>query len=341
MSWSRFFHPSLSQKYVMLKIGSLKLENCLIMAPMAGITNLPFRLIAKKMGAGLVTTEMISAAGLIMSHKRTSQYLKSDPYEKPLSVQLFGSEPAPIARACQIAIDSGADMVDINMGCPVKKVVKTGAGGFLLRTPEKIRKIVGAVRNICTVPLTVKIRTGWSNNENFVLEIAQLIEGEGADAITIHPRYVTQGFSGSADWSIISMLKDALNIPVIGSGDIVTPNLALQMKRRSGCDGIMIGRGAIGNPWIFQQIQDLERSSEYNYPTLTDRKSLILEHFILLTRFMGEIVASRMMRNLLIWYTKGLPNSCSFRRSFTSIFDYKSLVLSLDNYFLSISEGKG
>lgn len=308
------------------------------MAPMAGITNLPFRLIARKMGAGLVTTEMISATGLMLSQERTLHYLKSHKDEKPLSVQLFGSEPEIIADACRIAIERGADIIDINMGCPVKKVIKTGAGGSLMQSPERVRQIVKGVRRVCSVPLTVKIRSGWSIETPSACEIARVIEEEGADAITVHPRYVKQGFSGSADWSFISKVKNLLKIPVIGSGDAFTPDLVLEMKRRTCCDGVMIGRGAIGNPWIFRQAVDLDKNGAFRTPELRERKALIIEHFMLLNSFFGELRASKKMRTLLVWYTKGLPNSSGFRRSFTCVNDYGSILSALDNYFLYIGE---
>ncbi|MCP4665710.1 MAG: tRNA-dihydrouridine synthase family protein, partial [Deltaproteobacteria bacterium] len=186
----------------MLQIGALKLKNRLVMAPMAGITNLPFRLIVKKLGAGLVFTEMISAAGLAMGQERTHRYLKSHPDERPLAVQIFGQKPDVMAAAARIVVEAGADVVDINMGCPAKKVVKNGAGGALLREPREVKKIVSAVRRACAVPLTVKIRAGWSDDRPVFPEIVRIIEGEGADAVTMHPRFVTQRFSGQADWDL-------------------------------------------------------------------------------------------------------------------------------------------
>ena len=195
----------------MLQIGSIKLKNWLIMAPMVGITNLPFRLIVKTFGASLVTTEMISAMGLTQGNKNTLDYLNSHQDEKPLSVQIFGSLPEAMATATKIVIDSGADIVDINMGCPVKKVIKTGSGGFLLTDLEKAKKIVSAVRRACSVPLTVKIRSGWSNDQPVAFDIARMLEDCGVDAITIHPRSVTQGFSGHSDWKIIAKVKTRKN----------------------------------------------------------------------------------------------------------------------------------
>ena len=324
----------------MLQIGSLRLNNCLLMAPMAGITNLPFRIIVKGMGAGLVTTEMISANGLTMGQRRTFDYLRSHSDERPLAVQIFGARPEVMASAAEIAVEAGAQIVDINMGCPVKKVVKTGSGGALLRSPEKVREIVSAVRRVCRVPLTVKIRAGWSPHEQGICEIARAIEDCGADAITVHPRFVTQGFAGNADWTIISKVKEKLTIPVIGNGDILNPSLALQMKRQTRCDGVMIGRGAVGNPWIFNEILGLQKGRVISPPDLHERRALIMRHFRLLSSFMGEQRAAKRMRSLLLWYTKGLPHSGRFRGAITCVKDFDSLIKALDCYFSSLGESR-
>ena len=317
----------------MFAIGTVKLKNRLVMAPMAGITNLPFRMIAKKMGAALVTTEMISAVGLAKGQAKTFAYLKSHSSERPLSVQIFGSEPDVMAGAAEIVVDAGADIVDINMGCPARKVVKNGSGGALLRSPEKAKKIITAVRRVCPVPLTVKIRAGWSPDQPVYCEIARLIEGCGADAITVHPRFVTQGFSGNADWTIIAKIKKMLTIPCIGNGDVFNASLALDLREQTGCDGVMIGRGAVGNPWIFKQIQDLENGLPLWEPDLSERKALIMEHFHLLSGIIGETRASRIMRGLLLQYTKGMPHSSRFRDVITHIKDLQSLTSAMDQFF--------
>ena len=317
----------------MFSIGTLKLKNRLVMAPMAGITNLPFRMIVKKMGPALVTTEMISAAGLAKGQSKTFAYLRSHSSERPLSVQIFGSEPDVMAGAAEIVVDAGADIVDINMGCPARKVVKNGSGGALLRSPEKAKRIITAVRRVCPVPLTVKIRAGWSPDQPVYCDIARLIEDCGADAITVHPRFVTQGFSGNADWTIIAKIKEILTIPCIGNGDVFNASLALDLREQTGCDGVMIGRGAIGNPWIFRQIQDLENSLPMWEPDLSERKALIMEHFHLLSGIIGETRASRIMRGLLLQYTKGMPHSSRFRGVITHIKDLQSLTSAMDQFF--------
>ena len=321
----------------MLNIGTLKLKNHLIMAPLSGITNLPFRRIVKQLGPGLVTSEMVNAMGLIMGKDKTLRYLKSHAEEKPLSVQIFGAKPEAMASAAEIAIESGADIVDINMGCPARKVVKTGAGGALLRNLHTIKEIISNVRKVCSVPLTIKIRTGWSPAHASAKDIALLAEDCGADAITVHPRFVTQGFSGQADWTTISNVKESVKIPVIGNGDVTTPDLAVKMKTETGCDGVMIGRAAVGNPWIFKQTLALENGLSVQSPSLDERRTLILEHFQHLSAEMGENRAAKNMRGLLLSYTKGLPHSRHFRSSFTSIQDIDSLVSALDRYFSALT----
>lgn len=317
----------------MLQIGPLKLTNWLIMAPMSGITNLPFRLMVRRWGAGLVTTEMVSAAGLMFAQRRTLDYLNTLPEEGPLSVQIFGSEPRLMATAAEMAVQHGANLVDINMGCPARKVLKSGAGGALLRTPQKVKDIVSAVREACSVPLTVKIRAGWCPQESVVPDMVRLIEDCGADAITIHPRFVTQGFMGKANWNVICETKKAVGIPVIGNGDVFTPASALEMRSQTGCDGVMIGRGAVGYPWIFEQIQDMEKGLSVRQPELHERRALILEHFTQLCQYLGQTKAARMMRGLLLWYTKGLPHCGRFRGAMNRIGSVETLVSVMDDYF--------
>jgi len=310
------------------------------MAPLAGITNLPFRLLAKRLGAGLVTSEMVSAKGLIAGHDRTRRYLASDPREKPLAVQIFGCEPDVMAAAAQVVVEAGAGVVDINMGCPVKKVVKTGAGAALLRAPRAVAAVVSAVRRTCDVPLTVKIRAGWSPERATACEIGRVIQDCGADAVTVHPRFATEAFSVPADWELIAQVKRRLQIPVIGNGDVWEPSLARKMKTETGCDGVMIGRGAIGNPWVFRQILQLEQGLPAPPASLAERKSVLLEHFEHLTAAMGEPRAALVMRGLLLWYTRGLPQSSRFRGSVNRIMDLNSLVATMDVYFSRL-EGEG
>ncbi len=328
------------QVITMLKIGNIELENGLVLAPMAGITNLPFRLLIKKMGAGLVCSEMVSSMGLSLNQKKTMEYLKSDPGEKPFAVQIFGAKPDIMAKAAQLVIENGADAVDINMGCPVKKVTKTGAGAALLKDIKTAEKIVSSVRMVCTVPLTVKIRSGWSGDSIVACDIAKVIEGCGADAVTIHPRTALQGYAGSADWKIISKVKESVGIPVIGNGDIRHARDSVDMMEQTGCDGVMIGRAAAKNPWIFRQVIELRNGNKVREPGLSERRTLIMEHYGYLSKSMGDRRAIFCMRGLLLRYTKGLPGSSRFREKFSRIKDIKSLVTAMDGYF-NILEEKG
>jgi nifR3 family TIM-barrel protein len=324
----------------MLQIGTLKIENGLVMAPMAGYTHLAFRLLIKRLGAGLVMTEMVSAMGLAIGQRKTLGYLKSRPEEKPLGVQIFGAEPESMARASVVAAEAGADLIDINMGCPVKKVVKTGAGAALLRDLRKIATIVSTVRRTCSLPLTVKIRSGWSPKEPRLSETARVIEECGADAVTVHGRYASQGFSVPADWGCIAMVKESLKIPVIGNGDVADPTGALEMMAQTGCDGIMIGRAALRNPWLFEQIMGFRKGDTVRQPALAERRALILEHFRLLSETLGEKKAALTMRGLLLSYTRGLPHSSSFRERVSHVKNSDSLTETLDSYFSRLEEAQ-
>lgn len=317
----------------MFRVGDIHLKNRFIMAPMAGITNLPFRLMVKRLGAGLVHTEMVSAVGLSQGHEKTRRYLLSSEEEKPLSVQIFGSSAESMAAAAQKAVEAGADIIDVNMGCPVRKVAKSGSGAALLEHPERVAAIIKSVRLACPVPLTAKIRAGWSPGRPMAVEIARILEECGVDAVTIHARYATQRYGGVADWSLIKEIKESVRIPVIGNGDVFTAPDGMRMIRETGCDGVMIGRGAVGNPWIFNQLLDLEKGTAPTEPSLKERRTHILEHYRLLSEAVGEDRAPFMMRGLLLKYTKGLPRSNRFRGRITRIKDYQTLMLLMDDYF--------
>ena len=321
-----------------MKIGTLSLENITILAPLAGITHMPFRLLAKEAGCALVYTEMISANGLVRHDKKTMHMMSHLPEEKPLAVQLFGHDPAIMAEAAAIAQSSGADIIDINMGCPVKKVLKTRSGAALMKHPEKIETLLKAIRYSITIPLTIKLRTGWDTSGNQAIEIARIAEACGTDAITVHPRTVSQGFGGVADWSVIAAVKKEVSIPVIGNGDIHQPEDALRMITQTGCDGVMIGRAAIGNPWIFSQVLALFRGDESPPVTLADRFEVMTRYLNVSVQHFGEQRACKMMRSRLGWLAKGLPNASKFRESIKHISSEKEAIDLIEIYRQSISD---
>lgn len=302
-----------------MKIGSLTLDNITILAPLAGITSLPFRILAKEAGCALVCTEMISANGLVRESKKTKQMLESLPQEKPLSVQIFGSDPDVMAEAAQIVESCGADLVDINFGCAVKKVVKTGAGVALMQRLDIAEALIKAVREAVNIPLTIKIRTGWDRSGEQALMLSKIAQECGVDAIAVHPRTASQGFSGKADWSIITAIKSAVTIPVIGNGDIITAQDAIKMQRITGCDAIMIGRAAIGNPWIFSQIMAFAKGDDVLPIDITHRFETMIRYCKMSIQCFGEKAACRMMRGRLGWFAKGLRFSSKFRESIKRI----------------------
>ncbi len=302
-----------------MKIGSLALDNITILAPLAGITNLPFRILAKEAGCALVCTEMISANALVRGSKKTMQMLCSLPEEKPLSVQIFGSDPAVMAEAAQIVESSGADLIDINFGCPVKKVIKTGAGVALMQQLDNAKAIIKTVRKAVNIPFTIKIRTGWDKSGKQALKLSQLAEECGVDAIAVHPRTASQGFGGKADWSIITAIKKAVAIPVIGNGDIITAKDAVEMQRITGCNAIMIGRAAIGNPWIFSHVIAIVRGNDVLPVDIAHRFEVMIRYCKMSIQCFGEKNGCRMMRGRLGWFVKGLRFSSKFRESINQI----------------------
>ena len=295
-----------------LTIGTLTLRNNLILAPMAGITNLPVRLLARQHGASLCFTEMVSTEGLVRNGKKTLELLQSSRDDRPLGVQVFGHDPQQVAEGVR-AVEEYGDLIDINMGCPVKKVVNSGAGSALLRKPEKVKDMVRAARRATKLPLTIKIRTGWDVSEHTFLEIARIAEDEGCDAITLHPRNRMEMFDGKADWDRISELKDSTGLPVIGSGDLFSACDIKDMFERTGCDGAMVARGVLGNPWIFSEASALLEGREHETPSPRERLATALRHMEMLISLLGENAALRELRKHLAWYTKGLPGAAQVR----------------------------
>ena len=323
-----------------MQIGNILLKNNVCLAPMAGITNLPFRTLMKDFGCALTSTEMISANGLTRNSTRSFEYLSSSSVDKPLSVQLFGSDPSVLAEAARIVAGQGADLIDINMGCPTRKIVRNGAGSALLKNPLQIGNIVKAIREAILVPLTVKIRSGPSPREINALEIARIAEDCGADAIIVHPRTADQGFGGRADWGVIKQVKQGIRIPVIGNGDIRQAADALGMITHTGCDGVMVGRGALGNPWLIGEIiACLAGQDPPAHPSLTERLSVISHHLDMELQYHGETGGSRNFRKHLLWYTKSLPGGAKFRKLAVNLKGKESILEELQRFFLAVKIG--
>lgn len=299
-----------------MHIGSIILPYPTVLAPLAGITDLPFRLVVKRLGCGMVCSEMISANALVRNSQKTLAMLDTTTEEYPLSVQLFGADPAVMADAARrVAENAGAAIIDINFGCSVKKVVKTGAGSALMRDPQRARALLRAVRSAVTTPLTTKIRSGWDPLGDQALEIARIAQEEGIDAIAVHPRTATQGFSGKADWRIIARIKEAIDIPVIGNGDILLAQDALEMMEQTRCDAVMVGRAALGNPWIFDQIHRRLRGEPEAQISISDRKDLMVAYVQAMVAYRGESHGCRMLRSRLGWFSRGMRNGALFREA--------------------------
>lgn len=303
-----------------------------MLAPMAGITDYPFRQVARESGCGLTVTEMVSADGLV---RKGVSLLKVVKGEHPISVQLFGSNPEVLSEAAALAEASGADIIDLNLGCPAKQVIKVGAGVALMRSPERLQAILRKMRKRVSCGLTVKIRSGWSKSEMNAVEIARLAEDCGIDAIAVHPRTKDQGFRGKADWNVISEVKRAVRVPVIGNGDVTSCQLIRKMVEETGCDGVMIGRGALGNPWVFSEgpSDPMERRSAL----LGERRRVtIRRHLSLIRSYYEEREVSFQIRKHLYWYTKGLPNCAAFHARLSSLKEVEELTEAVDSYFDSL-----
>uniref|UniRef100_A0A832MNR7 tRNA-dihydrouridine synthase n=1 Tax=Eiseniibacteriota bacterium TaxID=2212470 RepID=A0A832MNR7_UNCEI len=302
----------------MMKIGPIELEAPFVLAPLAGVSDSPFRRLAREQGAAAVTTEMVSADGLVRGQRATFEYIAFDPSERPLGIQLFGSDPAVMADATRVLADlppeRRPDFVDINMGCPVRKVVNRCAGAALLQDVPRIRAIVSAMVAASDLPVTAKIRLGWDGHSRNVVEVSRALEDSGAAAVAIHARTRAEKFEGHAHWDMIGAARRAVRIPVIGNGDVRDPSDALRMLETTGCDAVMLGRAAFGDPWVFRRVRALwERGEELPPPTAAERLAAGIRHLGLMLDAVGPAAAAREMRKHVAWYIKGLPHSARVR----------------------------
>lgn len=309
-----------------LQIGNVKLENDLILGPMAGVTDLPFRLLCKEQGAGLLCMEMVSAKGIMYNNKNTKFLLTIDERERPVSLQLFGSDPDIISEQAKRIEELPFDILDINMGCPVPKIVNNGDGSALMKNPRLAGEIIEKTARAIQKPVTVKIRKGFDDAHINAVEMAHIAQESGAAAIAVHGRTREQYYSGKADWEIIRKVKEAVHIPVIGNGDVWTPQDAIDMRKQTGCDGVMIGRGAQGNPWIFKQILHYEQTGELlEKPSPQEVTEMILRHAKMQMEFKGEYIGMREIRKHAAWYTAGYKNSAKLRGKINETETYEEL----------------
>ena len=309
-----------------LQIGNVKLENDLILGPMAGVTDLPFRLLCKEQGAGLLCMEMVSAKGIMYNNKNTKFLLTIDERERPVSLQLFGSDADIISEQAKRIEELPFDILDINMGCPVPKIVNNGDGSALMKNPLLAGEIIEKTARAIQKPVTVKIRKGFDEEHINAVEMAHIAQEAGAAAIAVHGRTKEQYYSGKADWEIIRKVKEAVKIPVIGNGDVLTPQDAIDMRKQTGCDGVMIGRGAQGNPWIFKQILHYEQTGELlEKPSPQEVTEMILRHAKMQMEFKGEYIGMREIRKHAAWYTAGYKNSAKLRGKINETETYEEL----------------
>lgn len=308
------------------KIGEIQMENPFVLAPMAGVTDLPFRKLCKEQGAGLICTEMVSAKAISFHNKNTEALMEMDPSEHPVSLQLFGSEPELMAEVAKSIEERPFEILDINMGCPVPKVVNNGEGSALLKDPKLIGKIIKAVSGAIRKPVTAKMRIGFEGYPVDPVEIAKIMEDSGAAAIAVHGRTRQQYYSGHADWDTIQKIKEAVRIPVIGNGDVDSPEKAEALLKETGCDAVMIGRAVRGNPWIFRELNHYFLTGEkLPRPSAEEIREMILRHARMQIEIKGEFTGIREMRKHVAWYTAGMRHSAGLRRESNLIADYQAL----------------
>ncbi len=320
-----------------MKIGNLTLENSVFLAPMAGVTDLPFRVICKNFGAGLVYSEMVSAKAMHYNDKKTMELLKTDGREAPLAVQIFGHEPDIMAESVEKALSTGAKLIDINMGCPAPKVANHGDGSALLKDPRLIGEIVKSVKSVSPVPVTCKMRIGFDDICD-VENIARIMEASGADAICVHPRTRSMYYSGNALWEYIALVKKAVSIPVIGNGDIRDASDAKRMMEKTNCDAVMIGRGARGNPFIFREISDSFDGKQCRKVSNKERMETLLLQIQMLVDLKGEYIGIREARKHVAWYTKNLKDSAALRSRVCTLESYESLKEEIIRYMVNLDE---
>lgn len=309
-----------------MKIGNVVLENNVILAPMAGVSDLPFRLLCKEQGVGLTSSEMVSAKAISFHNKNTEALLETAPQERPVSLQLFGSDPDIISEMAAYIEARPFDILDINMGCPVPKVAGNGEGSALMRNPKLVEEIISKTASRIKKPVTVKIRKGFNEQEVNAVEIARIAEASGAAAVAVHGRTREQYYSGTADWDIIRQVKEAVKIPVIGNGDVTSPQKAKQLMDETGCDGVMVGRAAQGNPWIFKEITHYLATGELlPRPEKAEVRDMMLRHARMQIEYKGEYIGMREMRKHVSWYTAGYPNSAKLRGVINAVESYEEL----------------
>lgn len=321
-----------------LKIGNVKINGNLILGPMAGVTDLPFRILCKEQGADLIYTEMVSAKGIQFNNKNTENLLMVSEDERPVALQLFGADPYIMSETAKRIEHRNFDILDINMGCPVPKVVNNFEGSALMKDPKLVGEIVHAISTAIKKPLTVKIRKGFTESTANAVEIAKIAEANGAAAIAVHGRTREQYYSGKADWNIIRAVKEAVSVPVIGNGDVFTPEDAKRLIEETGVDGIMVARGARGNPWLFRQIKEyLETSRKREKPSVDEAVKMMLRHARLSIEYKGEYIGIREMRKHVAWYTTGYPLAARLRQHVNEIESYQGLENLLSGYLESLS----